>query len=810
MPCILENDFQMSSAHFHQSLIIEMENITFKNAQIEVSNLHIIFKNVLLINSVVTDLEQQKNTFAHLILQFVETNFQNQATENQSCGIFLANAFTAAIRVDGSDFAGASIQVYVPFMAFSSMDARFFQSHIKFKIDMFCFAQFHNVLLSSSNPSFSDEMLLDIVSLHLRAVFTSCVVQNSTGGIKLTTLEYDYLRSWIEVHVDHCVFQNNSRWGSGAGIEINFFAPLLLKQNKANFIEFKNCVFTANKVMRIGSERSHGGAVNLQGQTFNSNCHVLDVSIANSIFTDNQATDGGGAIYISQNCIIATISNTTFVVTNHRVPSQKGVLIWSFSKISIDRSVFRWEAKQDSPSLLELEMLSETDEVKDLDLIVQCSEWYGLRLNTLFVDHQAKELMISCISCPASFYFPSDGHFLVSRMLNKTSFSVIGRIINAEGLQCLPCPSGAECPGNDLTAKPNFWGSNSKHVINLHQCPADYCCAENCTSYDGCAKHRTGVLCGMCQEHYSLSMLSPHCVKMSACKGHWLWPLIIVAVTLYIIWYTLKNDVFKIPVYIARIFCKQSSRIQTDGVYFIDKGYFGIVTYFIPIKSVLALPFSADHTHYVSKLFGQIDSYVNIGLNFELSYISDDTCALTGLTTTHKTMFKFAFLFGIFTVWNIVFLFVHFFIHIVSPATKTADTLFALKIKLIYGLVEIVKYTYLGFTSIVFYSLTCLFVAENYVWFYDGSVQCYSVWQNVMIAFCLVHVIPYPLFIFLGLKLLHHKKISKQSFFIAVYFPLLGIIFWLYLMFRQCKEGEKDTVNINDNNGVEKIILHGF
>ncbi len=112
-------------------------------------------------------------------------------------------------------------------------------------------------------------------------------------------------------------------------------------------------------------------------------------------------------------------------------------------------------------------VLSYNTEITQLNMNVQCHKWSELTVENTFVEQQAKLIRMRCTTCPTSFYMPTDGQFSVSYFQNKTSVPVQGTS-DSKDLSCTPCPPGANCPGNDITAKPNFWGSNPDHVISMH------------------------------------------------------------------------------------------------------------------------------------------------------------------------------------------------------------------------------------------------------------------------------------------------------------------------------------------------------
>lgn len=97
-----------------------------------------------------------------------------------------------------------------------------------------------------------------------------------------------------------------------------------------------------------------------------------------------------------------------------------------------------------------------------------------------------------------------------------------------------------------LVREGNFWiaytymnssdNSSTGGYIGYAHCPLDYCVPAslkvNVTlskpngSDMQCAFHRSGLLCGRCKPHYSISLGSSHCIH---CSNNWLIPLIIMA-----------------------------------------------------------------------------------------------------------------------------------------------------------------------------------------------------------------------------------------------------------------------------------------
>ncbi len=776
------------------------------------------------------DLQHETDEPGHLILHFTKTGFEKQhrsvrtaraappVEDDEECLLVLNKTFSVAVIFAECGLINAGTQINIPHLFFKATDTSFQGSPIILHVDLLCFGIFGNVHSSGSDPNLPEALLLEISSIQLNITFEASIFQKSGGGIQVRKMEYELLVSFLGLHFENCIFQNNMKLGSGGAIEIQFNGPDASKVDKNSFIIVQNSTFAENIAGRTGSANSLGGALSFQSQTTGNDCHKLYVHIGSSTFTNNKATDGGGAIYISDKCLSTTIANSTFKITDEDFDSPKGAFILSYSEITIVFSLLVRNLPEYCPPLLKLEMLSETAVIQKLNMKIQCHEWYNITIETNFVEQQAKEIQIICSSCPTSFYIPSDGQFFVSYFPNQSMVLVEGQEGRAENPTCTQCPVGADCPGNDLKGKPNYWGTNHDQVITMYECPADYCCTENCTGYDKCSGHRIGTLCGQCEENYSLSMLSSDCIEATTCDSHWLWPLIILAVVAYMAWYTFKDDILRIPVIIFKKMCKRCSRPSSDDdIHYVDKGYFGIVTYFIQVKAVMVIPLSMDQEQITDQIFSAIENYIQLALNFELSSTSNDICAVKDLTTTKKMIFKLLFLFGIFLAWNITYILVFVLENLLNQINFNSEKLNILKLKLINGLLEIIKYTYLGFSSIVFYSLTCTTVAKENVWYYDGSVKCYGRWQIVMMIFGLLYLVPYPFLIYVAMKLLNNRKISRKSFFLANCFPLPVLVYWLQVLHKQKAVHDLEKANAsvaqcsnNGNEDVEQAIYDGF
>ena len=112
----------------------------------------------------------------------------------------------------------------------------------------------------------------------------------------------------------------------------------------------------------------------------------------------------------------------------------------------------------------------------------------------------------------------------------------------------------------------------------------------------------------------------------------------------------------------------------------------------------MRLSVAIDNPDNITIIVQQIEHYVRLLLNIELSYISYNLCPYDGITTHAKLNFKLLFLTGIYISWIVIFsLFLLVSKIIVNILKKNhSKGLNAIKLRFITGIVEIIKYTYGG------------------------------------------------------------------------------------------------------------------
>ena len=162
--------------------------------------------------------------------------------------------------------------------------------------------------------------------------------------------------------------------------------------------------------------------------------------------------------------------------------------------------------------------------------------------------------------------------------------------------------------------------------------------------------------------------------------------------------------------------------------------------------------------------------------------MSFDVCPIVGLTTLGKHLYSIGFLFGIYICWSVMFVCVSVVIMICNRIGKNwpwVGKIKSFKMKLVRGIVEIIKYTYAGFCGLIFMSLACTQLGKDYVWWYDGTNICLENWQIVIVIFAAFYAFPFPFVLVFGLKLLKQNEISAATFVCCCLCPLVALYFIL-------------------------------
>ena len=110
------------------------------------------------------------------------------------------------------------------------------------------------------------------------------------------------------------------------------------------------------------------------------------------------------------------------------------------------------------------------------------------------------------------------------------------------------------CPGSSSTIKRGYWFGNVSGKPTITFCPINYCnftCCETTNGYyhlspvrdNQCRSHRSGTVCGSCDENYTLSFDSVECVHVNECSIGW---TIIIIILIVLYWIIIIVSVFTV------------------------------------------------------------------------------------------------------------------------------------------------------------------------------------------------------------------------------------------------------------------------
>ncbi len=306
-PCIITSDLTILSGSFNGRIILQVQNISFSNSKIAVGNVHMIFRNVQFEDSVIIDQKITHDFFGQINLYFADTKFETHRNGNTTAGLYLTKTFGAAIQFTESELTNASIQVNVPHLLFVVNNTHLANTQVILFVNMFCLSLFQGIFFTGVYPYSPHNFMLSVASNQLNLTAINCTVQNSKGFLKITKRKSGVLVSWMKVHFENSLFLNSRKQSSGGALEINYFASNAHDQKFSNFVKIRGCTFTQNKADRLGLTTSEGGGLSVVSQTTSEHCEILNVSVDKSVFTDNQASDGGGAIFVSGGCLSITV-----------------------------------------------------------------------------------------------------------------------------------------------------------------------------------------------------------------------------------------------------------------------------------------------------------------------------------------------------------------------------------------------------------------------------------------------------------------------------------------------------------------------
>ncbi len=664
----------------------------------------------------------------------------------------------------------------------------------------------------------------------------------------------------LEINLDNVNFVKNIGIGHGGGAAIN------VPHNNSH-IAITNCTFIGNHV----DSSKQGGAlyvfIFVNPGTNETNGEILHIE--GSKFLDNSAGEGGSIFQSSTAPYsgVFNLNNSTFQCCTETINvATNGSFIISSLTAHVKNTVMQ-EIKNEYDNKLcsipgfVLDYQSKAHSLQSVtyncdfeDVIYKFRRHVHAKPNTngsFESGHSSTDsnitssnsspttinglsaAVIFCTRCKFQPYTTGDGSLFITN--DNTSDTLEENIIEhghflSKVDPCRICPFGGDCREGKVRARPNYWGYKHKGLIEFATCPQGYCCNDInflCDSYDTCALHRVGRLCGKCEQNYTVSLMSRTCIPDHFCKDWWIWPLGIIVALSYLMWYMYKSELIPILEWvIAKLSTYRTKRdnivhVQEFGgqkteVYFFEsdvkmqkqvqpkkrivKGYFDIIVYFVNIISIIKVKVEFKETAVGSGFLYDVEKYFTRYLDVDMQEVANITvCPYPDLSTAGKTMARPIFVFMILTIWLLLYLSNSMIYGIVNRKKNIHDSKFGrFKLKLIEGYIETMKYNYSGLAGVTFLYLTCINIGDSRYWKYDAEIKCFSSWQWIVLAIATIYILPFPFTTLIGMKLLQYGQIGPKQLMMGLVFPLPYCCIWItkFAISRSANHGNITVMNL--------------
>ncbi len=789
---------------------VRFQNITLSNGVVLLNGIAVIFENAEMSNIIIKDDRGNPSKRNHVQVAIIKSIYI--CDNSVQCGIFMNVDSVLRLTIFKTMVKESNLSLFLVsdlYMVIS--ESLFFQSYINIKTKSFLavptIITLQHCLFNNLDATGFKSGLM--IQAHNPYVTTdNCTFHNFQ--VSFISIKQHYQENMLYFFTKGSNFLKCLTEGNGGAVKI-------ASGIENSYVAFSHCSFIENSAIQDYNELSgQGGAVSIEAI-------LLQFVAEGCKFLDNYADLSGTSIYASKG-VYAAVINCTFAY-DIRTNDPLSPILNVAGKMSNLSGWFK--VKNSNPNSYTTNIpLLQTVEVKNVDIEVECPSWhrYSPEYNKVSKSYAIEQFRYGCQTCPDGYYIVPIGKssFLYS---SKGETDIVRSNVGVNN--CLKCPYGAQCSGNNVVPRPNYWGFLYGNKLKFYQCPPEYCCSgveqDPCNTYDHCSGSRTGLLCGACLEGFSVSILAGKCTPDKNCgNDQWFWFLTLILTMIYAIWYTFKGNLFalfskcwkgrqsKAPQKVRRL------KVNSVGQDSIGKqnampianvnpkqvskgklpkqekpststernkknpenGYFGIVTYFVQMAAVMKIQIEFSDVHKSEPFLDKLLNTIGTFLDIEPDNISIDACPIKGLVTKYKHTYKLVFLLGVYVSWSLLFL-GYYLLRAIrkhgTTAKETNDKMLRIKCKLIQGIIEIVKYTYSGICTVIFMSLVCVQIGSNYVWWYDATNTCLQTWQTVMVILALVYALPFPVALFFGMKMLRGNQISARKFIICCIFPPLSI-----------------------------------
>ncbi len=842
----------LSSSHIKLIQTFVFVNLTINESNLNVWNVDLIFIGCTLRNVFIKNGHNSTSSI-HALITLDRSTFV--CNDKGTGGIDLTQRQILKLYVSHSEINGCPINLYVGDMILSVNDSYIFQSDIKLVMHSYVrvptIIKLVNTTFINTGTWYFSEYKPGNHHIYLDVI--GCIFLRTSLSLRIHTLT---------MSINNTDFLHSFKRGTGGAL-------IIIASSSTSEVMISQCNFEQNVVVKgnsaLDETSGQGGALYIKGN-FDA---IIDLNIYHSLFKDNFASVTGAALYIGVH-VTASLLQCTFINYIDRHHANLKTILYSEGTIeSFQGNLVVNSANSEVYS--GTYNILETEDVHKIMVNVQCPNWYvhhtafteNNRVLLWFVEKRLKQFSYKCQPCPDGYYTTSANKGKFDYPPGENNFTTIHHDITST--TCVKCPYGASCPGYDVVPRQNYWGYWHEGVLSFQACPAGYCCSGNdrapCSRFDSCAGNRTGVLCGACHDNFSISILDGKCTPDSQCQGDkWFWAFAVLVTIIYALWYTFKDDMFGILFTalknlrwhgakritsntgqmksndgdsIVKSTSKNSKKTSKQSIKQepnpdigpgthqdgsnrskmeenIDKGYFGIVTFFVQMSAAMTIHIEFEKSESSKSLLDTITQNIGNFLGMQFSEVSIDACPFVRMTIAGKNAFQFIFLSGIYVNWFMIFICsnsLSLFGKNYEGKVRTKEIVKLFKLKMVQGLIEIIKYTYSGFCGLIFMSLVCVKLGSEYVWWYDATNKCLENWQILMVILGIIYAAPFPLTLLTAMRMLIANYIGAWEFILCCLFQPFGLYYTIgYRRHRNLKDNAPKTAMSEEAKAIISVL----
>ena len=843
-----------SSSHINEIQTFIFLNMIITESNLNVWNVHLIFIGCTLRNVFIKD-EHNSTRSIHALITLERSTLVCNENNTGGRGIYLSKRPILKMHISQSEINGCLIHFYVGDVILSVNDSYILQSDLKIVMHSYIrvptIIKLTNTRFNNSGTWYFNEYKTGNHQIYFNVI--GCIFVRTSLSMRIDMLT---------MSINNTDFVHSFKKGTGGAL-------MIIASSSTSDILISQCNFEQNVVEKgssaLDETSGQGGALYLRGQ-FDA---IIGMRIDHSLFKDNFASITGAALYIGVR-VTASLFECTFINNVDRQHANLKTILYSEGTIESFEGNFVVNSS-DPKVYSDVYNILETEDVHKMTVNVQCPNWYmhrtafveNNRVLLWFVEHRMKQFSYKCRPCSDGYYTTSANKGNFDYPLGENNSTTIHH--DKKSSVCVKCPYGASCPGYDVVPRQNYWGYWHEGVLSFQACPAGYCCSGNdkapCSRFDSCAGNRTSVLCGTCHGNFSISILDGKCTPDSQCQGDkWFWAFAVFVTMIYALWYTFKDEMFgiiftalkKLRWHGAKIITSNTGQMKSNdgdsivkptsknsiktskqsikqeqnpdigpGIHQdgsnrskmeenIDKGYFGIVTFFVQMSAAMTIHIEFEKSESSKSLLDTITQNIGNFLGMQFSEVSIDACPFVRMTIAGKNAFQFIFLSGIYVNWFIIFICsnsLSLFGKNYEGKVRTKEIVKLFKLKMVQGLIEIIKYTYSGFCGLIFMSLVCVKLGSEYVWWYDATNKCLENWQILMVILGIIYAAPFPLTLLTAMRMLIANYIGAWEFILCCLFQPFGLYYTIgYRRHRNLKDNAPKTAMSEEAKAIISVL----